>query len=39
MAAVVEMAVIGIHLADQPVLGGLDDTDAEMSRHTGTGRG
>src|SRR5215471_3315777 len=39
MAAVVEMTVIHIEFADQFVLVGVGNADAEVSRHTGTGRG
>src|ERR1700730_3618679 len=39
MAAVIEMTVIRIEFADQLVLVGVGDADAEVSRHTGSGRG
>jgi hypothetical protein len=39
MAAVVEMTVIHIEFADQLIFAGVGDADAEMSRHTETGRG
>ena len=39
MAAVVEMAVIGIEFADQLILVGVGNADTEVSRHTGTGGG
>ena len=38
-AAVVEMTVIHIELADQLILVGFGNADAEMFRHTGTGGG
>jgi hypothetical protein len=39
MAAVVEMTVIDIEFADQLILGGIGNADAEVFRHTGTGGG
>ena len=39
MAAVVEMTVIDIEFADQLILVGLGNSDAEVSRHTGMGGG
>src|SRR3984893_3980466 len=39
MAAVVEMTVIDIEFADQLILVGVGNADAEVSRHTGSGRG
>src|SRR5437868_13370918 len=39
MAAVVEMTVIDIEFADQLILGGVDNADAEVFRHTETGGG
>jgi hypothetical protein len=36
MAAVVEMTVIHIEFADQLILVGVGNADAEVSRHTGT---
>jgi hypothetical protein len=38
MAAVVEMTVIDIEFADQLILVGVSNADAEVFRHTGTGR-
>src|SRR6201993_38600 len=39
MAAVVEMTVIDIEFADQLILVGVGNGDAEVFRHTGTGGG
>ena len=39
MAAVVEMTVIDIELADQLILVGVSNADAEVFRHTGMGGG
>ena len=39
MAAVVEMTVIDIEFADQLILVGLGNSDAEVLRHTGMGGG
>ena len=39
MAAVVEMTVIDIEFADQLILVGVGNADAEVSRHTGMGGG
>jgi hypothetical protein len=39
MAAVVEMTVIDIEFADQLILVGVGNADAEVSRHTGASRG
>ncbi len=39
MAAVVEMTVIDIEFADQLVIVGVGNADAEVFRHTGTGGG
>ena len=39
MPAVVEMTVIGIEFADQLILVGVGNADAEVFRHTGYGQG
>ena len=41
MAAIIEMTVIDIEFADQLILVGVGNADAEVGRHTGTceGRG
>jgi hypothetical protein len=39
VAAVVEMTVIDIEFADELVLVGIGNPDAEVPRHTGTRRG